>query len=559
MTVQFDEEKQNRKLGLLLHQEEEDLAKILSQKYGLDYIDLSVFSINTDALRLMPEAEARESSLAVFDSIGKKLSVAILSPNQEVTKQKLKDLEDRGYTLTVFMVSKASLEKAWNRYKDLSFAMETKAGSLDVSNDEITNLLKEVKTTDDVRAKVNEIIGMKKSFKISRIVEIVMAGAIATGSSDIHVEPEELQVRLRYRLDGVLQDITNFDHETYHLFLSRIKLLSGMKLNIKSAAQDGRFTVRIYDSEIEIRVSILPGAYSESIVMRILNPKSINIPLESLGIPKKLLGIIMHEAGKPNGMILTTGPTGSGKTTTLYALLAKVQSKEIKVITIEDPIEYHLNGIVQTQTDAKKGYTFASGLRAALRQDPDVIMVGEIRDAETAETAIQSAETGHLVLSTLHTNNSAGTYPRLIDLGINPKMITSALTLSLAQRLVRTVCEKCKKEIDIPADYKDLINSIVNEIVDPTDKIPVGKIYEAVGCPACNNTGYKGRIGLYEGIISDEEVEKLLRENPSEREIRKATRPQGIMTMREDGVIKLLQGHTTIPELERVVDLRSDQ
>lgn len=558
MTVQFDEDKQNRKVDLLLHQEEEDLAQILSGKYGLHYADLSVVTINTDALRLVPEKEARENSLAIFDSVGKKINVAIISPNLTETKLALKALEDRGYTITAFMVSKASLEKAWSRYKDLSFAMETKAGSLDVSNEEIANLLKEVRSIEDIRTKVTEVLAMKKSFKISRIVEIVMAGAIATGSSDVHIEPEEKYVRLRYRLDGVLQDIIHFDHDTHNLFLSRIKLLSGMKLNIKTTAQDGRFSVRIYESDIEIRTSILPGAYSESIVMRILNPKSIQVPLEKLGIPKKLFDIIMHEAGKPNGMILTTGPTGSGKTTTLYALLSKVQSMEVKVITIEDPIEYHLEGIVQTQTDSKKGYTFAAGLRAALRQDPDIIMVGEIRDPETAQTAVQAAETGHLVLSTLHTNTAAGTFPRLIDLGVDSKSIPSALTLSLAQRLVRCVCEFCKKEIEIPESYKEIITSIIEGIHDPAEKVPVGKIYEAVGCEKCNSTGYKGRVGLYEGIKTDDTIEKLLRDNPSERDIRKAAHSQGILTIREYGVVQLLLGKTTLDELERVVNIREE-
>lgn len=558
MTVQFDEDKQNRRVDLLLHQEEEDLAQILSGKYGLHYADLSSLTINTDALRLLPEKEARENSMAVFDSVGKKLNVAIISPNLLETKLALKALEDRGYTLTAYMVSKASLEKAWSRYKDLSFAMETKAGSLDVSNEEISNLLKEVRSIEDIRTKVTEVLAMKKSFKISRIVEIVMAGAIATGSSDVHIEPEEKYVRIRYRLDGVLQDIIHFDHDTHNLFLSRIKLLSGMKLNIKTMAQDGRFSVRIYDSDIEIRTSILPGAYSESIVMRILNPKSIQVPLEKLGIPKKLFDIIMHEAGKPNGMILTTGPTGSGKTTTLYALLSKVQSMEVKVITIEDPIEYHLEGIVQTQTDSKKGYTFAAGLRAALRQDPDIIMVGEIRDPETAQTAVQAAETGHLVLSTLHTNTAAGTFPRLIDLDVDPKSITSAVTLSLAQRLVRCVCEFCKKEIDIPEDYKEIINTIVEGIHDPSEKVAIGKIFEPVGCEKCNGTGYKGRVGLYEGIKTDESIEKLLRDSPSERDIRRVAHSQGILTLREYGVVQLLLGKTTLGELERVVDIREE-
>jgi type IV pilus assembly protein PilB len=298
-------------------------------------------------------------------------------------------------------------------------------------------------------------MGQKQSYKISRLLEIIIAGALALKASDVHIEPEEKFVRIRYRLDGVLTDILHFDKETFRLLLSRIKLLSGMKLNL-TGAQDGRYSIILENTEIEIRTSILPSAYDESIVMRVLNPTSISVPLESLGIPRKLLSVLLKEIDKPEGMILTTGPTGSGKTTTLYAFLRKVYTPEIKVITIENPIEYHLEGIVQTQVNTDKGYTFLEGLRSALRQDPDIIMVGEIRDRETAEIAVNSALTGHLVFSTLHTNNAAGTFPRLIDLGVNPKVITSALSVSMAQRLVRKLCPECMKKIKLKVEIKKL-------------------------------------------------------------------------------------------------------
>ena len=329
-----------------------------------------------------------------------------------------------------------------------------------------------------------------------------------------------------------------------------------MKLNSKSA-QDGRFSIKIDTREIEVRTSTIPGAYNDSIVMRVLNPDSISVPLEELGIHPRLLKKIEHELQKPNGMILNTGPTGSGKTTCLYAFLRKVHSPEVKIITIENPIEYHLPGIVQTQTDDKKEYTFASGLRSALRQDPDIIMVGEIRDAETAEIAINSALTGHLVFSTLHTNNAAGTFPRLIDLGVNPKILSSSINMAMAQRLVRKLCQFCKKEIVVDEVSKKVIDKILDDIIDKTylDGINRDKMWKSDGCDKCNFTGYKGRIGIYEAIFMDEAIEQIIKENPSEREIEKAALPQNVLNLTQDGVIKILQGVTTLSELGRVVDI----
>ncbi|MDD5068662.1 MAG: GspE/PulE family protein [Candidatus Pacebacteria bacterium] len=554
--VEFDDDKQKKKVKELYKLEEEELAQELSEKYEMGYLDLSTISINTDALGIVPEEKAHEAKVAIFNMVGKKLQVAVQAPQNEKTIETLRELKTRGYECTLFLVSNASLEKAWSRYKDISFAYETKAGALDISNEEIAAILKNVKTIGDVKKLIEDVLVQKKGYRISKILEIIVAGALATSASDIHIEPEEGYVRLRYRLDGVLLDILTFDRDTYSLLLSRVKLLSGLKLNIKANAQDGRFSVHIDTQNIEIRTSILPGAYSESIVLRILNPKTINVPMEELGIQPKLLKLLEHEISKPNGMILTTGPTGSGKTTTLYSFLKKIHSPEIKIITIEDPIEYHLPGIVQTQTDAEKGYTFLTGLRSALRQDPDVIMVGEIRDSETAEIAINSALTGHLVFSTLHTNDAAGSFPRLIDLGVNPKILTSAINIALAQRLVRTLCQNCKKEIPLEGETEKLIKYILSTIVSAENKIEAKTIWEAVGCEKCNGTGYKGRIGIYEAILTDQAIEKVVEENPSEREIRAAAAPQGLLTLEQDGVIKVLQGVTSLPELQRVIEIK---
>ncbi len=555
MAIIFDEDKQNRKLTDLLHKEEEDLVQILSGKYGLPYINLTISPINNDAVRLIKEQSARDAKMVAFAIIDKRVKVAARNPDNEKTKAEIEELKKHNYTPELYITSTQSLEKAWKAYADMSFAYESKAGSLQISNEEISEIIKEVDNLPNVVSILEKILSEKKSYRISRLLETSVAGALAIDASDIHFEPEETYTRLRYRLDGVLGEVIRFDNETYSLLLSRIKLISGMKLNIKKDSQDGRFSIKTKDGEIEVRVSILPGAYNESIVMRLLNPKSISVPLESLGIHEKLLAILIKEMSRPDGMILTTGPTGSGKTTTLYAFLKKIHTPDVKIITIEDPIEYHLPGIVQTQVN-EKGYTFLEGLRAAVRQDPDIIMVGEIRDNETADIAINSALTGHLVFSTLHTNDAAGTFPRLIDLGVNSKVLTSAIRVALAQRLTRKLCEFCKKEITLEGSNLQSIETVINNIEDKS-LIPAerSKIWIPIGCDKCNKTGYKGRIGVYEAILVDEKIENAVEMNPSERDIWAAAKGQGILTMRQDGVIKVLKGVTSLEELERVISL----
>lgn len=552
----FDDEKQNTHVIELRQKEEEDSAQILSTRYGVKYIDLSGISISSDALRLINEAEARANEVAAFKLIGKRILVAVRAPKSPKAIESLDKLKEIGYLPEVYMVSLQSLEKAWERYKDISFAMESKSGTLDISNNEIQDFLSKVESVADIKKLISENITEKKVYRVSKILAIIVAGSLSTKASDIHIEPEESHCVLRYRLDGVLIDVLHFDKETYSLLLSRIKLLSGLKLNIKENSQDGRFSIKIYDDNIEVRTSTLPGAYGESIVLRILNPKSIAMPLEELGIPPKLLSIFFREINKPNGMILTTGPTGSGKTTTLYAFLKRVSTTENKIITIEDPIEYHLPGIVQTQVDQEKGYTFASGLRSTLRQDPDVIMVGEIRDNETAEIAIHAALTGHLVFSTLHTNNAAGAFPRLIDLGINPKILTSGINVAIAQRLLRRLCPTCKQEVPIPEKIKEVVRIIKEKIKIKGEVIPEKETWHvATGCETCNHTGYKGRIGIYEAILIDNKVAEVVTMNPSDKEVAEAAVSQNILSLGQDGIKKVFEGMTSFDELERVVDL----
>ncbi len=556
MSIIFDEDKQKRKIADLLHKEEEDLVQLLSGKYALEYINLTVTPVSTDALRLIGEPLARSSKVAAYALINKRVKVAVRNPQDEKVTAIVTDLKSKGYEPELFITSTQSLEKAWKMYADLSFAYESKAGSLEISSDQITSIIDQAKSLPDIIKILESTVAAKKSYRVSRILETIVAGALAVNASDVHLEPEEKYIRLRYRLDGVLAKVVEFDIETYALLLSRIKLISGMKLNVKKDSQDGRFSIRLPLGDIEVRVSILPGAYNESIVMRLLNPKSINVPLDELGINPKLLAILNAEIERPDGMILTTGPTGSGKTTTLYAFLKKVHKPEVKIITIEDPIEYHLPGIVQTQVN-EKGYTFLEGLRAAVRQDPDIIMVGEIRDNETAEIALNSALTGHLVFSTLHTNDAAGTFPRLIELGVNSGIIPSALRISMAQRLLRRLCTQCKKQVLIEGASKTTIDSILAAIEDRT-LVPtsVDKMWISVGCERCNQTGYKGRVGVYEAILMNQKIELAVQSNSSDREIWVAAQGQGIPTMKQDGIIKILQGMTSIDELARVISLQ---
>ncbi len=555
--VTFGDAEQEKRIEFLKKREEEELAQVLSRKYGVEYVDLSLIAINTDALRLLPEARAKEIEAVVFGMVGKKLSLAVRAPENPKVKALVQEYTERGYIVTVYMCSQESLQRGWARYADLSYATESKAGVFEISNEEIEKLLAEVKNIVDISTLIKDAVEMKRAYRITRILEVILAGGLSTSASDVHFEPEEAEVKLRYRLDGVLVDVLSLDPETYRLVLSRMKLLSGMKLNITGEAQDGRFSIKVKGDEIELRTSVLPGNYGETVVLRILNPKSIAVPLQELGFEPKLLERLQKEIARPNGMILTTGPTGSGKTTTLYAFLRQVNNPGTKIITIEDPIEYHLP-IVQTQVE--KNYSFAEGLRSALRADPDIIMVGEIRDTEVATTAINAALTGHLVFSTLHTNNAAGTFPRLIDLGVSEKVLSSAINVAMAQRLVRKLCQTCKVKRAATEAEQKIIGAVLAGVVDTT-LLPqeTHELYDAKpeGCEVCGSRGYKGRVGIFEAIFMDAAIEELLRTKPSEREIAHAAKPQGIPTMQQDGVLKILKGITSLDELTRVIDLEA--
>lgn len=564
--VVFHDEEQNKKLGEIHARQEEAAVKALADTYGIGYVDLSGIGINTDALLLIPEEISRAAKIACFQMVGKKVSVAVQSPTDEKAIEQIDNLETKGYIIHLYLVSARSLDKAWARYADVSGSLRSRGGLLDITDEGLQELAKKVHTNSDIKDLFMDMVKSGDAHKVSKLMEIIFGAAIGTKSSDVHIEAAEGFSRLRFRQDGVLQDIVEFPLEIYKSINSRIKLLSEMKLTSTATAQDGRFTIMYKGTEIEIRTSLIPGPYGESIVMRILNPEGLTVELEQMGIQKKLFDVLQIEIDKPNGMLLTTGPTGSGKTTALYSFLKRIYTPEIKILTIEDPIEYHLPGVTQTQVDHDKGYDFSSGLRAALRQDPDVIMVGEIRDKETASTAINASLTGHLVLSTLHTNNAAGAIPRLIELGVNPKILPDALTVAMAQRLIRRLCKDCKADYTPTPTEEKLLRAIVkNGEETGKDFSYMGvtstseyKIFKPVGCEKCGGIGYKGRIGLYEAILVDDKVADIIANNPTEREIKHGSLHQGIFTMVEDGVSKILSGITTIEEVQSTVDMAED-
>ncbi len=560
--IRFDDTQIQKDLKALHEQEEEQLVQRAASIRGLGYVDLSGIIISTDALSLLEEVDARSAGIAGFKLVGDQLHVAVLSEQKTEARSLIRGLTDKGYTITLYLASNRSLRKAWDRYKDLTLTTGAHGSFIDITDEAIRSIVEKVHNNLDVKNLFEQALEEDERKRTSRLMEIIMGSAIATKSSDVHIEPQEDQVRLRYRQDGILEDILFFSHAIFKQIDSRIKILSKMKLNIDKKAQDGRFTIDFNQIQIEIRVSTVPGPYGEGFVMRILDPAGISVGLEELGIEPFLMGILRNEIAKPNGLILNTGPTGSGKTTTLYSFLKEVYNPEIKVITIEDPIEYHLEGITQTQTGP--GYDFEAGLRAAMRQDPDVILVGEIRDSETALAAMQAAQTGHLVFSTLHTNNAAGVVPRLLDLGINHATLAQSLTIAIAQRLVRKLTPNKKKVAptlhqeqvlrailkNAEKNGKDLSRFNVSSTMDMS-------VYEPV--PDENSaSGYKGRLGIFEAILADDRVKDILDKTPTDRQVRAVAHAQGILTLAEDAAVKVLTGITSYEEVNRVVDLEEE-
>jgi len=556
--MKFQEEKQKEFLAKVRREEEENRAKLLAEKLGFPYINLSFSPIEQEALIIISKEESEASQTAIINKEGKILQLVAKNPDSKEIQSLIASLEKKGFTIKIFIVSENSLKKALSQYPSQKDVKEI-TGMVKISDEAILQLKKKIFNVKSLQ----EILEKLFKSNASEIVEAVLSGASILKASDIHFESEKDKIRIRLRLDGVLEDIIFMPNSIYSIIVNRIKLLSGLKLNIHEKAQDGRFSISSGNlptgeagANIEIRTSVLPSAYGENIVMRVLDPDIIKVNLENLGIREDDLEIIKNQLQKPTGMILTTGPTGSGKTTTLYAFIKKILTSDIKIITIEDPIEYHIEGISQTQVEPDKGYTFENGLRSIVRQDPDVILVGEIRDFETAEIAMHAALTGHLVFSTLHTNDAVGAIPRLIDLGVKPPVIAPAVNLLMAQRLLRKLCLKCAKKRSIKKEEIEIFKKILTGLPKRVDfKSEVNEkteISEANGCKDCHN-GYFGRVAIMELFEINDETEKLILKSPAEVELKEMAKKTGMVTMTQDAVIKILESVTTITEAERII------
>ncbi len=530
---------------------EERDAQRRAQGHGHVYLPPEKVSVSLDALGLLDEHTAREGHCALIAIKDKKVALVAYDEQYSKTKEVIAHLEKDGYTLVIYIVSLSSLEYALGFYRFVAASRTAISGSVRVGMEDhdvttVEHLDSLPKVSDAIRA--NSDAG-----KISQLMETILMGAIANRASDIHIEPTQKGAKVRYRIDGLLNDAYNgLSLALYRPVISRIKLLSNLKINIRDEAQDGRFTINLLKKNIEVRVAIAPSEYGEVAVMRILDPDAISLQLSDLGIRADDLVIIQDQLKRPNGMALNTGPTGSGKTTTLYAFLKHRLTSDVKIITIEDPIEYHLDGIEQTQVDNAANYTFALGLRSLMRQDPDIILVGEIRDKETAEIAVQAALTGHLVFSTVHANEAAGGIARLLDLGVKANSLAPALNLLIAQRLVRRLCPHCKVAHDDPDTNKKL-QDFIERLPNRVDKKAYAEhitVFEPKGCEQCNGTGYRGRVGVYELLVVTPTIQELISKNAGQIEILAEVEKGDFVSMQDDGILKIASGMTTFEEVE---------
>jgi type IV pilus assembly protein PilB len=528
----------------------ERATKSAAQNLGFSYISLGNFPISPEALSLISEEDARRLGVVCFYFDGQKLRLGVIDPSLPEIKIIYENLLEKFYAEgDIYLVSENSLAKALDLYRALPKVRKFISG-VEISPVDFEKFKNEISDYRSLNEKINSAI-------ISDIITLIIATAVKADASDIHIEDEEKTVIVRLRIDGVLHEAAKIDTSKWERIISRLKLLAKVKINISNKPQDGRFTIYLHKEKMEVRVSFLPTAYGESVVMRLLRSGSIGVPFEALGLSAGNYAVLHDEIKKPNGMILTTGPTGSGKTTTLYAVLNKLNTQETKIITLEDPIEYKLEGINQSQIDVNANYTFSKGLRSILRQDPDIVMVGEMRDLETAEIAVQASLTGHLVLSTLHTNDAAGVIPRMIEMGIKPYLIVPSVNCIIGQRLVRKLCPFCKEEHKMSEQENELIKKILATI-SPRNNLNIPaelpKFFKkGKGCAACNFLGYKGRIGIYEILTMTNEIKKLTSENAPSFRILEQAIEDGMVTMLQDGILKCLEGLTDTEEIYRVI------
>ncbi len=546
-----NQEELSFKLNDIKVKEIEEEISYQARQIGVPYINLFDFPISPEALSLISQEEAKNYRLICFYRTEREAKLA--SPNVEnpALAEYRQQLEGAyGIKTEIYFISEHSFQTVLKRYAFLPKISKVTKG-VEISSQDLEDFQKKIKNFHDLNQEI-------QNTKVSDLIILIMASAVQSRASDIHIEAEEEGIKVRFRIDGVLIDVAEINKKYWSQIVSRIKLISNLKINIVDQPQDGRFTIYIEKDKTDVRVSCLPTSYGESVVMRLLRSSTASLSFEELGLRKEPFEVLKRQIERPNGMVITTGPTGSGKTTTLYAILNKLNTQETKIITLENPIEYRLKGINQSQVDKAKEYTFATGLRSILRQDPDVVMVGEIRDLETSEIAIQAALTGHLVISTLHTNDAAGALPRFLSMGVKPFLLAPAINAVVGQRLVRKVCPDCKKEINIENSKMERVRTLLLDLPEKSEiKVDFNnlKFYQGGGCESCHGLGYKGRIGIYEVFTIDSEIEREIQAgNLSEYTMRDLTKKQGMTTMAQDGVLKALDGITTIDEVFRVAE-----
>ena len=535
----------------ILIKQEEEATKATANFFGYEYIDLHSFAISSESLKSIPEYDCKKYGIICFYRAFQEMRIGITEFNDNVIDYiNALDTGEFNTKKKIYFISKGSLSACLLLYSRLPIIKISDYG-IKIEQETFTKFKKELKTFEDINKKMQIV-------DLSDMITLILAAAIEFGSSDIHIEAEEERVLFRIRIDGMLQEIATLKKSSWSKLISRIKLLAGLKINITNTPQDGRITVVLDEDKIDIRVSTLPTIFGESVVMRLLRSSAISVEFEELGLEGNAFERLKNSVEKTNGMIITTGPTGSGKTTTLYAIINKLNKPDVNIITLEDPIEYKLKGINQSQVDHDKNYDFATGLRSILRQDPNVIVIGEIRDKETAEIAVESALTGHKVISTIHTNSASAAIPRFLVMGVKPFLLAPALNAVMGQRLVRRVCKKCKEEYVLEDRLLEKVKNIISEMPEKERQaIDIENLhfYKGKGCETCHGTGYKGRIGIYEILDMCPEIEELiLTEKVSEYEIEKIAIKNGMLKMVQDGVLKALNGVTTVEEVFRVID-----
>ncbi len=535
---------------------EDLLYKTIASSLNVSFIDLKGKIIDPKVLFLIPEEMARTHSLVVFEKDEKELKIATLDLENLESLQIIEFIKRKtNLEAKIYLTSPSSLESALRQYTK-EFEKKIKGFLEEGKIEETEKIKKKDKVLEEEIAKSPSVI---------KIVDTLLEYAITKNASDIHIEPEEKNVLIRYRIDGILREITRLPKNMLPGIVARIKILSNLKIDEHQIPQDGRFKISSPKYEVSFRVSVFPVLEGEKIVMRLLKEKGEILTLEKLGLLPKQLEIVKRNIKRPYGMILVTGPTGSGKTSTLYAILNVLNTPQVNIMTIEDPIEYRIPGINQAQVKPRLGFTFATGLRSILRQNPDIIMVGEIRDEETANIAINAAMTGHLVLSTLHTNDAPSALPRLLDMGVLPYLISSTVNLIIAQRLARRICRKCiesylldKKiiqeiEKELKIDFNKLLEVFKREkVISEKESLESLRFFRGRGCKECDGEGLKGRVGIFEVLEVSKEIAKLIDKKATTEEIKKQAIKEGMLTLLEDGFIKAKSGITTIEEVLRV-------